>query len=57
MIIIQVFNCVTQCEIAEIMDVEQKGHFLFSADTIKRLDQFYRIIIGLLRGSGCLICT
>jgi len=46
-----------KAEIVEIMNGEKKGHFLFSADKVKRLDQFYRIIIGLLRGSGCLICT
>jgi MscS family membrane protein len=32
----------TAIEIVEIMDGEQKGHFLFSADTVKRLDQLYR---------------
>jgi MscS family membrane protein len=32
----------TTIEIVEIIDGEQKGRFLFSADTVKRLDQLYR---------------
>jgi MscS family membrane protein len=32
----------TTIEIVEIMDGPQKGRFLFSADTVKRLDQLYR---------------
>ena len=32
----------TTIEIVEIMDGEQKGRFLFSADTVKRLDKLYR---------------
>ncbi len=32
----------TTIEIVEMMDGEQKGRFLFSADTVRRLDQLYR---------------
>mgnify|MGYP001824302327 CR=1 FL=1 len=32
----------TTIEMVEIMDGPQKGRFLFSADTVKRLDQLYR---------------
>jgi len=31
----------TTIEIVEIMDGEQQGNFLFSANTVRRLDQFY----------------
>ena len=37
----------TTIEIVEIMDVEQQGNFLFSADTVRRLDRFYKKVRDL----------
>ena len=37
----------TTIEIVEIMDGEQQGNFLFSANTVRRLDQFYNKVRDL----------